>query len=42
MAKLDNSTLSKSVSGINLQGDTLRKELKINKFNLLVFLRHFG
>lgn len=42
MAKLDNTTLEKSVSGINLQGDTLRKELKITNLNLLVFLRHFG
>ena len=42
MAKLDNTTLLKSVSGINLQGNTLRKELEINNLNLLVFLRHFG
>lgn len=42
MAKIDNTTLSRSVSGTNLQGDTLRNELKITNLNLLVFLRHFG
>ncbi len=42
MARLDNTALLRSVSGINLQRDTLGKELKITNLTLLVFLRHFG
>lgn len=41
MTKLNKDVLTRSISGINLCGNTLSKELKPDA-NILVFLRHFG